>query len=183
MTSTTNDDTTIEIYRKVWKISVIGRHFAKFMSSLASVFFSFNHRLFKKGGIFASISNENSTPSASADEKQKRDLSAKVIYPKAKFPANFQIEWSDRRNSADACFFVLVCWSLSLFAVKYFSRIIKLCIYFFLHMVFVTKPQKIKFLLTGGSLCLNRQEWYKLKKCGSQSLLLTLWFCSSIVNQ
>ena len=128
MTSTTNDDTAIEIYRKVKKNSLIGRYFAKFMSPLASFFFSFYDRILKKGGIFASISNENSTPSASADEKQTRDLSAKVIYPKAKFPANFQIEWSDRRNSADACFFVIVCWSLSLFAVKYFSRIIKLCI-------------------------------------------------------
>lgn len=149
MTSTTNDDTTIEIYRKVWKISVIGRHFAKFMSSLASVFFSFNHRIFKKGGIFASISNENSTPSASADEKQKRDLSAKVIYPKAKFPANFQIEWSDRRNSADACFFVLVCWSLSLFAVKYFSRIIKLCIYFFYIWYLSPNPKRSNFCSLG----------------------------------
>lgn len=109
MTSTTNDDTTIEIYRKVKNNSLIGRYFAKFMSPLASLFFSFKDRILKKGGIFASISNENSTPSASADEKQTRDLSAKVIYPKAKFPANFQIEWSDRRNSADACFFVLVC--------------------------------------------------------------------------
>ena len=146
MTSTTNDDTTIEIYRKVKKNSLIGRYFAKFMSPLASLFFSFNDRILKKGGIFASISNENSTPSASADEKQTRDLSSKVIYPKAKFPANFQIEWSDRRNSADACFFVLVCWSLSLFAVKYFSRTLYLI---FLHMLFVIKPQKINFCSLG----------------------------------
>ena len=118
------------------------------MTSLASVFFSFNDRIFKKGGIFASISNENSTPSASADEKQTRDLSAKVIYPKAKFPANFQMEWSDRRNSADACFFDLVRWSLSLFAVKYFSRI-KALYLIFLHMLFVTKPQKINFCSLG----------------------------------
>lgn len=128
MTSTMNDDTTIEIYRKVKEISLIGRYFAKFMSLLASLFFSFNDRILKKGGIFATISNENSTPSTSADEKQTRDLSTKVIYPKATFPANFQIDWFDRRNSAGVCFLVLVCWSLSLFAAKYFSRIIKLCV-------------------------------------------------------
>ena len=181
MTSTTNDDTTIEIYRKVKKNSLIGRYFAKFMSPLASLFFSFNDRILKKGAIFASISNENSTPSASADEKQTRDLSAKVIYPKAKFPANFQIEWSDRRISAGACFFVLVCWSLSLFAVNISLALLSFVFNFFTYVI-CHQTTKDQFLLTGGSLCLNRQEWYK--KYGSQSLLLiNLWFCSSIENQ
>ena len=75
MTSTMNDDTTIEIYRKVKEISLIGRYFAKFMSSLASLFFSFNDRILKKGGIFATISNENSTPSTSAEPtKNKQEI-------------------------------------------------------------------------------------------------------------